>query len=129
MTDSGAYQLVIKIARDSRISIGALGELDFPAGYYVYTGSAMKNMEKRIERHLSSDKKLRWHIDYLLADPAASVTDVVRYYSEEKNECSVNQMIARQPYAEILIKNFGNSDCNECPSHLAYFGMINPFDK
>lgn len=34
-------------------------------GTYAYIGSGMGNLEKRVERHFSSDKRLRWHIDYL----------------------------------------------------------------
>ncbi len=65
-----SYQLVIRIARSKNITVGRLGRLQFPAGDYVNTGSARRNMEARIRRHLSRTKRLCWHIDHLLADPA-----------------------------------------------------------
>ena len=62
----GAYQLLIRLDRDQTITVGRIGRFRFPAGYYVYTGSAMNGIEARVRRHLSSRKRIRWHIDYLL---------------------------------------------------------------
>ena len=42
--DSGSYFLVIKLRRGQEVKIGSLGVFHFPAGYYVYTGSAMKKL-------------------------------------------------------------------------------------
>lgn len=60
------YLLFLELDEDEVIEIGALGELKFEAGKYVYVGSAMNSVEKRLQRHFSQDKKLHWHIDYLL---------------------------------------------------------------
>ncbi|MFP4528699.1 MAG: GIY-YIG nuclease family protein [Candidatus Kapaibacterium sp.] len=128
MTDSGAYQLVVRLAEDKRIEIGAFGEFDFRAGYYIYTGSAMRNLGQRIARHLRAEKTHRWHIDYLLAHPAASVVDVVRYFSEERIECGINQKMLKLPGASVPARGFGSSDCRVCPAHLLYFDGVNPFD-
>jgi len=65
--DSGTYLIIIKNNETQSITIGKLGNFVFPKGYYVYVGSAMRNLQKRISRHLSKDKKFHWHIDYLLA--------------------------------------------------------------
>ncbi|HSF57479.1 MAG TPA: DUF123 domain-containing protein [Candidatus Binatia bacterium] len=46
--------------------MGKLGDAVFPAGTYVYTGSAMKGLAARVKRHCSRKKKIHWHIDYLL---------------------------------------------------------------
>ncbi|MGE5336851.1 MAG: DUF123 domain-containing protein, partial [Gemmatimonadota bacterium] len=62
-----SYQLLIEIARPLRCAIGRLGVFDFPAGRYLYTGSARRNLDARIARHLRGIKRLHWHIDYLLA--------------------------------------------------------------
>ena len=43
-----------------------LSEFLLKKGIYIYTGSAKKNIDSRIKRHLSNSKKLHWHIDYLL---------------------------------------------------------------
>jgi len=42
----------------------------FPKGYYCYTGSARgsgsTNLKHRIGRHLKKEKRMFWHIDYVL---------------------------------------------------------------
>ncbi len=96
------------------LTIGKLGTFDFPAGDYIYTGSAIRNMEARISRHLSKNKPLKWHIDYLLAVAEAHITEVTRH---SVPECLVNQNTP----GVILIPRFGASDCqSHCSSHLKY---------
>ncbi len=63
------YQLSIEVAAPISVCIGRLGTFIFQAGIYVYTGSARKNMDARLKRHFSKEKKMHWHIDYLLAAP------------------------------------------------------------
>jgi len=43
------------------------GQIPFPAGWYVYTGSARNGLAQRVGRHLRHNKRKHWHIDYLLA--------------------------------------------------------------
>lgn len=106
------YQLFIRLTDSQQLQIGKLGLFDFPAGRYVYTGSARVNIDARISRHLRADKKLRWHIDYLLASRYATVTKVVRSVT---TECMVNQHIQ----GLIVANGFGASDCRHgCGSHL-----------
>jgi Uri superfamily endonuclease len=50
---------LIRIARSKTITIGRLGRFRFPAGLYTYTGSAKRNLEARIRRHLSRANRLR----------------------------------------------------------------------
>jgi Uri superfamily endonuclease len=114
--DSGSYQLVIKLADKRRIKVGRLGSFVFPAGYYVYTGSAKRGLEARIARHLRRDKKLRWHIDYLLQ--FATVVEVNRYPNEV--ECELNKILSRQG-GKVIVERFGSSDCM-CETHLLYIG-------
>ena len=71
--NSGTYQLVIHLEADRIITVGKLGRFHFPAGYYIYSGSAQKNLTHRISRHLRKKKPLRWHIDYLLSCPSARI--------------------------------------------------------
>ncbi|MBL8491563.1 MAG: DUF123 domain-containing protein, partial [Rhodocyclaceae bacterium] len=61
------YQLIVEVGRTVTVSVGRLGIFRFPAGTYVYTGSAKRNIEARIARHLSSATRLHWHSDALLA--------------------------------------------------------------
>ena len=106
------YQLLIEVAAPVRVSIGRLGTFDFPAGLYTYTGSARRNLEARVSRHLSTTKKMHWHIDYLLAAPGVQVVEVLCYADPE---CDVNQHTA----GEIVVAGFGSSDCHAaCGSHL-----------
>ena len=111
-----SYQLLIKVTKDIDLKVGKLGRFIFPVGSYVYTGSAKTNIDKRIERHLSKEKKLHWHIDYLLNNDAVKIIDIKK---SEMIECSLN----KKTYGTIIIKGFGSSDCNLCcGSHLKYLG-------
>jgi len=114
----GIYHLLMHLSQDTEIEIGRLGRFHFPAGYYVYTGSALGGLEARIARHRRSEKRLHWHIDYLLQ--YASVIDVITHQTTERLECHFSHRILSLPNCEIPVKGFGSSDCN-CQSHLAYF--------
>jgi Uri superfamily endonuclease len=110
------YQLIIQVEHDLRFRVGHLGERSLPAGTYVYTGSAKRNFEARVARHLRRDKTARWHIDYLLAAPGVEIVDVVRSIQAE---CALNQ----NTQGQVLIPGFGASDCTRgCGSHLKYQG-------
>lgn len=111
------YCLIIKLHRDSTIKIGKLGEIGFKRGYYVYVGSALNSIDARIRRHLSKEKKLFWHIDYLLNSFNSAVKEVVLERSHEKWECNVAMEISKEG---LPVVKFGCSDC-KCGSHLFYF--------
>ena len=118
MTEPSTYQLVIEVARPLRCTVGRLGVFDFPAGRYLYTGSAKRGLEARIARHLRREKALRWHIDYLLAEPGVSVVRVVR---SRRGECALNQAGP----GRIAVLGFGASDCTAgCGAHLMYRGPL-----
>jgi Uri superfamily endonuclease len=119
----GAYLLYIEVKRPIRLEIGAMGRIAFPAGRYVYVGSAHKGIEARLARHrrLAEQKsgKLHWHIDYLLTNMH------VRWMKEEAfengDECELSQQIASKKGVAIPAPGFGSSDCRSgCKSHL-YF--------
>lgn len=63
----GSYLLVIRLSRGRNIKTKGRS-FDLKQGYYVYVGSAMNSLEKRVERHFRKDKKFHWHIDFLLAE-------------------------------------------------------------
>ena len=114
MSTYRTYQLLIEVTRPVRVRIGRLGEFDFPAGRYIYTGSARCNYEARVARHLRREKTLRWHIDYLLAAPDVRIIEVIRL---SKDECPIN----RSTPGSIPVPGFGASDCRAgCGSHLKY---------
>ena len=116
----GTYCLIIELKRDNQIKIGKLGEIDFKKGFYVYVGSALNSLEGRVKRHLSSNKKTFWHVDYLLKHPDCEIRDVMVVINPEKIECSLASLILKESQP---LPGFGCSDC-KCPSHLFYFFKI-----
>ncbi|MCX7946079.1 MAG: GIY-YIG nuclease family protein [Hydrogenophilus sp.] len=117
LPEAVSYQLLIEVGTPQRLRIGRLGVFDFPAGRYVYTGSARRGLEKRVARHLQREKRLHWHIDFLLA--ACGVT-VVAVRRSVLAECSLHQ---RTP-GILWVPGFGASDCRGgCISHLKYLGF------
>jgi Uri superfamily endonuclease len=96
-----------------------LGIFTFPAGRYIYTGSAMNGLIGRLRRHLKKRKKLYWHIDYLLRH--AKIETIFVLETGERVECQLNSLTLSLPNAKVVVKGFGCSDCR-CPSHLVYFG-------
>ncbi len=116
MSDPRTYQLLIRLRRPVTVVVGALGERTFAAGDYLYTGSARRNLEARIARHLSwgenPQRKRHWHVDYLLAVRGVQVVQVQRFVEPE---CAVNQGTP----GSFPVPGFGASDCRAgCISHL-----------
>ena len=117
--NSGLYQLHISLSDMEAIDVGSLGRFAFPKGKYIYTGSAKRGLNARIDRHKRNEKKVYWHIDFLLAAKSAKVTSVDTFEFEEGGECALNQSII----GEHIVRGFGSSDCrNGCKSHLVYIG-------
>ncbi|MFW5747916.1 MAG: DNA/RNA nuclease SfsA [bacterium] len=111
----GVYLLVLEVL-GSYIRIGGLGDIDFTPGFYVYVGSAAKNLSQRIARHMRLRKKLRWHIDYLRA--ASSSVRAYPIRTRRDLECRLASEIGA--LSDGNIPGFGSSDCS-CRSHLFYF--------
>jgi len=110
----GSYILLIEVKKDIKIFVGKLGKLHFKKGFYVYVGSAINYLESRINRHLRSDKKIHWHIDYLLK--YADIIDVFFKENSIKEECRLSYEFEKRLH---FLKGFGCSDC-KCNSHLFY---------
>ncbi|MBU0758085.1 MAG: DUF123 domain-containing protein [Nanoarchaeota archaeon] len=87
--------------------------LEFEKGNYIYIGSAQNNLEKRIQRHLSAKKKLRWHVDYVLNSKDAYVAKAFYKTAPKKEECSTAGLMMEHG---VSIEGFGCSDCR-CSSH------------
>jgi len=115
----GVYQLHLRLDKPKRIRVGKLGVFTFPAGRYIYTGSAMNGLIGRLRRHLKKRKKLHWHIDYLLRH--AKIETIFVLETGERVECQLNSLTLSLPNAKVVVKGFGCSDCR-CSSHLVYFG-------
>jgi len=110
------YVIGIRINKDIGILIGKLGNISFSKGFYVYIGSAKNRLNARLRRHLSQNKKLFWHIDYLLKSNAACLK--VIWVGSNKSECSTARLI-HQNLNSRIIRDFGSSDCG-CPGHLLF---------
>jgi adenylylsulfate kinase len=111
----GIYLLLISISKRIRVEVGSLGTKDFRKGLYVYVGSAQKNLENRIRRHLKSDKQKFWHIDYLLDGEDAKVLSA--FYKEEAERAFECEFAKKLAEIGSPISGFGSSDC-KCQSHL-----------
>ncbi len=110
----GIYSLIVRVEQEKRIEVGKLGEILFDDGFYIYVGSAQSNLEKRISRHLSDDKNMHWHIDYLLEH--GDIEKVLAFKKEKSWECKLADLLSSH---FKKIKDFGSSDCS-CASHLYY---------
>jgi len=110
----GIYVLQIYIGRNISVKVGKMGSIRFDKGPYVYVGSAQNNLEKRVRRHLSKQKKIFWHIDYLLANRHVKIIGVFFKRAEKSEECRFAAEIAK---SSLPITGFGSSDCG-CLSHL-----------
>jgi Uri superfamily endonuclease len=115
--NNGTYSLVMKLDKDSIIVIGKMPPVKFPGGFYCYVGSAMNNLEKRICRHQSQDKALKWHIDWLLEH--AKIMGIKKIESQKRLECELNRDVEDLSEGTVM-SNFGSSDCS-CKTHLHYF--------
>lgn len=117
----GTYCLIIEVKKKSALKVGRLGQLEFKSGFYIYVGSALNSLESRVNRHLSSKKKLHWHVDYLLNDTNSKIKEIIFSIGDEKIECFLASLISDN---SLHVARFGCSDC-KCHSHLFYFEDYN----
>lgn len=111
--DSGSYIMIMELKQAESIEVGSLGTLDFSPGFYLYIGTAKKNLTQRVNRHLRKRKKYHWHIDYLRAKAENCTAVPIR--SSEMLEHHLAQ--AMGVIADCQVPNFGASDC-QCATHL-----------
>jgi sugar fermentation stimulation protein A len=114
--DRGSYLILYYFPKKRLIEIGGLGKVSLRQGYYLYVGSAMKSLSKRVERHRRIRKKLHWHIDYFRG--LAEIQAALPVRSEDDLECALAS--AMNSISEWSVPGFGCSDCS-CPSHLFGF--------
>jgi sugar fermentation stimulation protein A len=114
--DNGSYIIVLRLEQNSRIPVGGLGDIEFRKGFYLYVGSAKKDLTRRINRHRSERKNLFWHIDYLREYAVFHAALPIRTAADL--ECEIAASLSK--IADWRVIGFGSSDCS-CESHL--FGM------
>ena len=100
----GSYFLVIYLDRDTKIKTKAK-EFCLKKGYYIYVGSAMNFLEKRVARHFKKEKRLHWHIDFLLQK--AQLLSAYLIPSRERIEEKLSRIVG-----EVFqgVEGFGASD-------------------
>ncbi|MBN1267604.1 MAG: GIY-YIG nuclease family protein [Anaerolineales bacterium] len=115
--DPGLYVLLLSLESPSLIRVGALGEYFLTAGLYAYIGSAKGpgGLRARLKRHLrpGKEKKIHWHIDYLLQHTSVQTIFYTRDLSQ--SECKWASAVTR--LGTCFPPRFGASDCS-CPGHL-----------
>lgn len=115
----GTYLLQLELKLEKSIRIGRLGVLSFPAGYYLYVGSAFGpgGLKARISRHLRPNKRCRWHIDYLRRH--CHLAEIWVSESPITMECKWARFLSEHSRLSIPHASFGSSDCR-CLSHLFF---------
>jgi Uri superfamily endonuclease len=121
LTDApGTYALVVRLDEPVSIIVGRLGSRSFPAGHYVYLGSALGpgGTRARLNRHLrqAAASTLHWHIDYLLR--CGMMSEIWWASGSRRQECAWSVILAQ--IGEVYPRGFGSSDCR-CRGHLVAF--------
>lgn len=123
---SGCYQLFFKLDQAVTCRVGALGNLNLPAGDHVYTGSHQRSLLKRIERHLSRHKKTYWHIDYITLCPHFRLYQIILFPGQDR-ECEINQSFQSFTHSIVRYPGLGSGDCRmNCGSHFLYHPDLSP---
>jgi Uri superfamily endonuclease len=128
--EPGSYALELFLPAPAELQIGRMGRFSFPAGAYLYLGSASGpgGLRARLGRHLlpPEARPVRWHIDALrLAAAPRALGYLIHARSAplaKPIECLWSQALSRQPGSAIPAPGFGARDCRcGCPAHLVAF--------
>lgn len=114
-----SYVLLLKVVKDLKIRVGALGLIMLKDGIYAYVGSSRNWLQERLSRHFRREKRVRWHIDYLTTNPLIyPLSSLILCIDEQKLAQKLSRFF-------IYVKGFGTSDDLKNPSHLFYLGRGN----
>jgi Uri superfamily endonuclease len=116
----GSYALLLRIAQPICVKVGRLGAFDFPAGDYLYLGSAHGpgGLRARLHHHSRIAEHPHWHIDWLR--PHAAVLGVWVSTAPGSLECDWAAAVVCLPGVVIPAPGFGAADCRKgCKAHLA----------
>ncbi len=120
----GTYALGLVISEAQTLAVGALGSHHFPAGLYIYVGSAWGagGLAARVGRHLRGGNRRHWHIDYL-----RTASNPVAFWLApgEHLECTWATFLLKEAGGQIIVPRFGASDCT-CAAHLTYLKDASP---
>jgi len=110
----GTYVLIMRAPETIAVTVGSLGPMTLPAGYYLYVGSALGGLWHRLERHLATSKRLHWHVDYVLQ--IMPIMEIWYRIGRERVECVWAQALAASDHVQA-VGAVGASDC-VCRTHL-----------
>ena len=115
----GTYLLLARLSHAVTIRVGKLGTFDFGGGWYAYAGSALGpgGLQARLARHARAEKRLHWHVDYLLQHAVLQAT--WQAACPQRLECKWAAAMLDLPGAQAPVPGFGASDCR-CATHLVY---------
>ena len=124
----GTYILVLRLHWECVIDTGALGEITFPPGFWLYCGSALGpgGLGARIAHHARFAERPRWHVDYLRF--AGTPVEVWYALSEESIECGWAALLSSIDGVEEGPSGFGSSDCG-CAAHLFRTDSLDIFER
>ena len=108
------------------LAIGRLGRYDFPAGYYLYVGSAFGKggIAARLAYHEHPVKaRPHWHIDYFR--PHVALIESWSVATAAHLESCWARHLAAGPGIRVPAPGFGASD-SDFISHLLYSGARPP---
>jgi Uri superfamily endonuclease len=125
--DPGSYILELYLKKTTTLQDGRLGIFTFPAGAYLYFGSACGpgGLRSRLSRHLNvrPSRPAHWHFDYLNAVSKVQAFCYLAYPNQgsllQRLECRWSQAVAGLSGSSVPAPGFGASDCHcGCPAHL-----------
>jgi len=119
---TGTYVLLLHLSEPKTITVGRLGTVEFPGGWYSYVGSAFGpgGLLGRIKHHLQPSSKPHWHIDYLRRE--ATLKEIWLSPDTERREHDWVDLMVAIPGAVALVEGFGASDSKQ-NTHLFYFDI------
>ena len=115
----GSYALWLRLSCAMELQIGRFGQCQFPAGNYLYLGSARGSggLRARLNHHFNIAAHPHWHVDYLRKH--AEIRGAFFAVVEKPLECIWSQALAQQKGFSVPVSGFGASDCRStCPAHL-----------
>ena len=118
---AGRYALLLRLSAPVELQVGSLGPMSFPAGRYLYSGSALRGLEARLARHADGRKVVHWHIDRLTGRGECAIEGAVVLPPTGPDECAMVAEALGVEGARLLHPRFGASD-HACPGHLVHLG-------
>lgn len=115
----GSYALLLSLRAPVCLMVGRLGKFQFPAGDYLYLGSAHGpgGLGARLRHHMRVAGHPHWHLDWLR--PHADLLGGWFATGPGPLECAWSQALLRLPGVTVPVPGFGAADCRSgCPAHL-----------